>query len=253
MSEYIPIEEAFSHQVSDFLSWPKYDEENALARIDQLKRLEVKAISLGGPHSILGKPILGKGHSGIVIRALYEELEVALKILRTDSDRVSMRREACFLKHANKWNVGPKLYAVSDDFLVMELLIGEYFGEWVANNLDNIEKVAEYILAILDIAWRLDQSGLDHGELTRIRRHYIVTETGPRVIDFESASFERPVSNLTNTVQSLFLNYRFSQLLGKVNPIPDRDSLIAALREYKKNPVIEHYQKILRICNLKQK
>ena len=68
----------------------------------------------------------------------------------------------------------------------MELLVGPYFGEWVRDHLDDKSGVVGNVRAILDIAWRLDQSGLDHGELTRIRRHYIVTEDGPRVIDFES-------------------------------------------------------------------
>ena len=106
------------------------------------------------------------------------------------------------------------------------------------------------VRVILDIAWRLDQSGLDHGELTRIRRHYIVTDDGPRVIDFESASFDRPPSNLTSTVQSLFMSHRFGQVLGRVYPMPDREALIGVLKRYKPEQTEENYRAVLEACNL---
>ena len=250
LNDYISINDVLDHKVREYLCWPQYDEEKVKERIKQLQSLGVEAVSTGGPHRILGTSILGKGHSGIVIKALYEEMDVALKIRRTDSDRSSMHREANFLAHANSWNVGPRLFKSSDDFIVMELLEGEYFGDWVKRNIEDKEAIMQYIRAILDIAWKLDQSGLDHGELTRIKRHYIVTENGPRVIDFESASLERLPRNLTSTVQSLFLNYRFAKLLEKAYPMPDTNELIDALRKYKQNPVIENYKKISEICNL---
>ena len=106
------------------------------------------------------------------------------------------------------------------------------------------------VRAILDIAWHLDQSGLDHGELTSIRRHYIVSDAGPRVIDFESASLDRAPSNLTSTVQSLFLKYRFAELLGRVYPMPDRDGLLDAVRRYKQEPSMINYLGVLDACNL---
>ena len=250
MSEFQPIAEALGHKIGEFLCWPQYDEEEAKQRIKQLKSLGVEAVATGGPHVILGTPILGKGHAGVVVRAFFEGREVALKARRTDAGRKSMEREAGFIAHANKWGVGPRLYGFSMDFIVMELLVGPYFGEWVRDHLDDEAAVVGNVRAILDIAWRLDQAGLDHGELTRIRRHYIVTEGGPRVIDFESASFERPTSNLTSTVQSLFMSHRFGQVLGRVFPMPDRDEVIGVLKRYKREQTEGNYRAVLEACNL---
>ncbi len=250
LSEYIPVKEALQHKIGEFLCWPQFDLETAEQRVTQLISLGVESVAIGGPHRILGTPILGKGHAGAVIRAVYMGEEVALKARRTDTSRSDMRREAGFLEHVNKWDVGPKLFGVSDDFIVMELLVGPYFGDWVKTHLGDPGAVMRNIAAILDIAWRLDQSGLDHGELTRIRRHYIVTVDGPRVIDFESASFNRGASNLTSTIQSLFMKHRFASLLARVYPMPDEERLIEALRRYKAEMNMENYRGLLRVCNV---
>ncbi|MFC1803096.1 hypothetical protein ACFL0D_03915 [Thermoproteota archaeon] len=250
MSEFKPLSEALDHKIGSFLCWPKYDSEIAHERIMQLESIEVESVALGGPHLILGNPVLGKGHAGIVLRAIWQGKEVALKARRTDAGRESMEREAGFLTHVNNWGIGPQLFGFSMDFIVMEKIEGPYFGKWVSDNLHNSEAVMQNIKAILDIAWKLDQSELDHGELTRIRRHYIMTETGPRVIDFESASFNRTPSNVTSTIQSLFMNNRFAQLLSRVYNLPTRAPLLAALRKYKNMPSEENYQKILETCNL---
>ncbi|MFH1179897.1 MAG: serine/threonine protein kinase [Candidatus Bathyarchaeota archaeon] len=250
MSEYWPIDEALGRKIGEFLCWPQYDEETALQRIQQLKTLGVEAVATGGPHEILSTPILGKGHAGVVIRAMFEGREVALKARRTDTSRLGMGREAGFLAHVNRWGVGPRLFGVSEDFLVMELLVGPYYGEWVEAHLFDRGAVIDSVRAVLDTAWRLDQSGLDHGELTRIKRHFIVTVDGPRVIDFESASLDRTPSNLTCTVQSLFMNHRFAEVLRKVYPMPDRGELLVALKRYKRDPVESNYRLVLEACNL---
>jgi len=250
LNKYILLGETLDNKVGEFLCWPQYEEDRAKNRMYQLEKLGVEAVAIGGPHVVLGTPIIGKGHTGVVLRALYHGQEVALKILRTDTNRPSMRREAIFLSHANEYGLGPEMFCFSHDFIVMELLQGEYFGEWVRDNLDNPSIVRAHIREILDISWRLDRSGLDHGELNRIRRHYIVTDEGTRIIDFESSSFERTPSNLTSTVQSLFLNHRFATLLKKVHSIPDKKELIDAVREYKGDFSQEKYDRVLRVCNL---
>jgi len=250
LSEFIPLDGVLGHKIGGFLCWPQFDRELAEKRVEELKKLGVTAIAEGGPHAVLGTPILGKGHVGVVLRALFEGREVALKARRTDGGRLGMGREAEFLRHANQWSLGPRLYAGSEDFLVMELLVGPYYGDWVEANIGDREAVVKSVGVILDIAWRLDQSGLDHGELTRIMRHFIVTRDGPRVIDFESASLTRGVSNLTSTVQSLFMSHRFAELLKRVYPMPKMDELLDALKRYKRDKSEENYRRVLAACNL---
>lgn len=250
MSEFIPLSEVLGNKLGKFLCWPEYNGEIVANRIKQLESLGVESIAAGGPHNIQGIQVLGKGHTGVVLRARWHGREVALKVRRTDADRESMEREAGFLSHVNKWGLGPTLHGFISDFIVMEKLVGQYLGEWVKDNMQNTQKVKKNLRKILNISWCLDQSGLDHGELTRIRRHYIVTDSGPRVIDFESSSFNRSPRNVSSTVQSLFMNYNFSKLLGEVINLPENEKLLKALRKYKHEKCEENYLRILEIINL---
>jgi len=90
LNSFIPLGEALDSNAGRFLCWPVYDREVAEERLFQLKGLNIDSVALGGPHGVLGYPILGKGHVGVVIRATYEGMEVALKCRRTDSDRATM-------------------------------------------------------------------------------------------------------------------------------------------------------------------
>jgi putative serine/threonine protein kinase len=58
--------------------------------------------------------------------------------------------------------------------------------------------------AILEQCLRLDKIGLDHGELSRLDRHIVVSDR-PVMIDFESASTVRKTCNVTAAAQSIFL------------------------------------------------
>ena len=244
MSEFVPLAESKGTRIGGFLCWPVYDEAVFDGRLVQLRELGVESIALGGPHTILTKSILGKGHAGVVIRAMYDGFEVALKCMRTDVNR-PMEYEARILGRVNEAGLGPRLYGFSDDFIVMEKIEGLYFGDWAKENMSKPELIRDYVLRVIDIAYRLDEAGVDHGELTKIRRHYIVTGDGPRVIDFDSGSLGRARHNLTSTVQSLFMHTTFAKTLGKVYPMPDRKELLAVLRRYKENPGKESYLALL--------
>ncbi len=250
MSEFKSLDEALDSKAGKFLCWPVFDQKIAEERRIQLRALGVETVALGGPHSILNNPILGKGHVGVVIRAMYQGMEVALKCRRTDSDRKTMDNEAKILGKANEAGVGPHIYANSKDFIVMEKLVGPYFGDWTRDNIEKTDEIRENVSIIVGIARKLDAARIDHGELTKIRRHFIVTGTGPRVIDFESSSIGRAPQNLTCTVQSLFLHTNFAKVLARAYQVPDRDELLDALRKYKKTPDEESYEGVLRAINL---
>ena len=244
------MDDSLGSKAGRFLCWPVFDLEVAEERVSQLRELGVESVALGGPHGVLGYPILGKGHVGVVIRAMYEGREVALKCRRTDADRTTMDNEARLLRKANEAGVGPEVYTHSRDFIVMEKLVGPYFGDWVRENIDKKDEIRKNVSDIIGIARKLDAVRIDHGELTKIRRHYIVTVDGPRVIDFESSSRGRTPQNLTCTVQSMFLQTNFAKVLAKAYPMPDRVELLKALRRYKKTPNEENYRGVLRAINL---
>ncbi len=176
--------------------------------------------------------------------------EVALKVRRTDSDRESMHREAEMLVLANKAGVGPILHGFSSDFIAMEEITGSYLGEWLNNFRGDPEKLRSVIRVLLEKSRKLDHVGVDHGELTRVKRHFIVTEAGPRIIDFESASIERRMQNVTATAQSIFLNKGFASQLGSHLSLPDLKTLIDVLSTYKQNQTDHNFEKILEVCNL---
>jgi putative serine/threonine protein kinase len=250
LSDFISLDEALDSKVGKFLCWPVFNLETAEERVSQLRGLGVESVALGGPHAVLDYPILGKGHVGVVIRAMYKGREVALKCRRTDADKTTMDNEARLLRKANEAGVGPLVYIYSRDFIVMEKLVGPYFGDWVRENIDKTDEIRKNVFSIIGIARKLDVERIDHGELTKIRRHYIITEDGPRVIDFESSSLGRTPQNITCTVQSMFLQTRFAKVLAQAYPMPDRDELLKALRRYKKNPDEENYREVLRAINL---
>jgi len=250
LSEYIPLEDVIGHDVGRFICWPRYDEDTARRRLGQLKGLGIESIALGGRHRILGYPILGKGHAGVVLKALKGGEEVALKIRRTDSDRESMHREAEMLALANKAGVGPMMHGFSDDSIAMEKIKGHYLGEWMNDFKGDQEELRHVLRGLLEKSRKLDRAGVDHGELTRVKRHFIVTGEGPRIIDFESASTERRMQNVTATAQSIYLNRGFSSKLAPHLTLPDADALIDALSTYKQNQTDENFRKILETCTL---
>jgi len=71
-------------------------------------------------------------------------------------------------------------------------------------------------------------------------KHVIVSSKGACIVDFESASINRRVSNLTSAVQYLFLR---NNNLWHV----DRDMLIDALRVYKHDISRKAFEELLRL------
>jgi putative serine/threonine protein kinase len=250
MTNFIALDKVKNSRISKYLYWPSMDEGNLDSRLSELKKLGVKAIALGGPTQNGKDFILGKGNVGIVLKALYNDTEVALKIRRSDSDRNSMEQEAKYLELANTVKVGPKLFTWSQNFIVMEKLEGIYLRDLIQVKNPDINTVKRYIKEIIDKSRRLDQLGLDHGELVGVRKHYMIINEEPRIIDFESASTTRRTQNVTASVQSFFLSGSFSKDLKSLGLNVERQALLTALRSYKRDQSSENYQRILSVCKL---
>ena len=250
MTEFLPVKDLFDSDIARFLSYPEYDEEIITQRVTELQNLGVSHLGFGGPHKIGKFPILGKGHVGIVLRGMNDGVEVAVKVRRTDADRATMVHEAGMIKIANRVDVGPVLHGFTDNVLVMELISGIYLRDWVQEKDVRSDEVKRALLELLVKARRLDEIGLDHGELTGVRRHFIMASGVPRIIDFESASTNRQVQNMTTTVQSFFLRPGFSKLLNGKMIIPDRSRVIEVSKAYKRDPSDTCFQDLLVVCGL---
>jgi putative serine/threonine protein kinase len=230
------------------LCYPRFEQEELDRRLKELERLGVQALEFTGEKSVFDVPVLGKGCVGIVVVAYTNSGRAALKIRRVDADRKGMTHEGEMLKIANNIGVGPKLLEISENFLLMELIEGTHFPEWI-ESLGEREAQSRVRLVLKDVleqCYRLDEAGLDHGELSNAPKHILVDANDrPFLVDFETASINRRVSNLTSVCQYLFLGSQVAaqvkEKLGKV----DEKELINALRAYKLERTIENFEKLL--------
>ncbi len=245
----VALDRLVEEPYSSVLAYPERTAQEVEARIGELERLGIKQVIFEGSSKIGKLGVLGKGCIGIVVKALLDGSEVALKIRRTDADRATMEREAGFLKIANGAGVGPKLLASSRNFLAIELAGGVKIIDWLKpdRSRDEIVSVARQIL---EQCFRLDGAGLDHGELSNLNKHVLVGER-VTIIDFESASAERRVSNVTSVAQWLFVGGPMAQKVRDILGIGSTDIVIKALRSYKNESIKENFESLLSILGLR--
>lgn len=249
---FISIKEFSREPYSTILGYPKPTTRQINSRIKELEKLKIKSIALTGPTTIGKLEILGKGYVGVVVLAKKNNKKVALKIRRLDSQRNEMKTEAKLLKLVNSVSVGPKLVDFSKNFVVMEYLGGEKIGKWIGalGGKGSVKKLKITLRSILENCYSLDQIGIDHGELSSISKHVIVGETKASLIDFESASTKRKVSNVTSITQAIFIGSGMKKMIKRFYKIPTKEKIIDVLRAYKKNPSRENFENILQVLKL---
>ncbi|MEM3688170.1 MAG: hypothetical protein QXG37_14380, partial [Saccharolobus sp.] len=70
------------------------------------------------------------------------------------------------------------------------------------------------------------------------------------IIDFESSSVSRRVSNLTKIVQYLFIGGPMAKKLMQILGIEDRKMIIESIRNYKREKDLTSYLRLFEILNL---
>ena len=249
----VPLNQLLEEKYGRAICYPKYDIEELKRRLEDLKKLGVVSLAFSGEKSVFGTPVLGKGCVGIVVTAHTANGRAALKIRRLDADRLSMFHEAEMLIKANDLGVGPKFINVTSDLLLMSLVEGTPFFRWV----DTLKgrgtrlRLRRVLRQIVEQCYRLDQGCLDHGELSNAPKHIIVDSNDvPLLLDFETASTDRRVSNVTSVSQYIFLKSKTAKKIKrKLGGIPEKE-LVEGLKAYKKNGMRENFEKILKLCNL---
>ena len=234
---------------ASILCYPRVSDAELQNRLGELREHGVIALEFAGKTSAYNVPVLGKGFVGIVVIAHLDGQRVALKIRRVDADRLGLQHEAQMLAKANSVHVGPKLRGVSKNFLLMQLIDGAVLPEWLDANKEQAH-VRGVLNDVLEQCWRLDTAGLDHGELSKAPKHILVDEQQkPWIVDFETASVNRKVSNVTSVCQFLFTSGNavaraVAEVLGAVN----REEIICALRLYKKERTRENFSRVVQAC-----
>ena len=234
------------------IGYPKASKKQVEQRISQMKKMGISSIYFQGDLKLGKINVLGKGYVGIVLLAKRKNKLVAVKIRRTDSQRKEMKSEAKLLEIANSSKVGPRLITSNKNFIIMEYLNGKKIGEWIKElkGKGSAAKLKSVIRKTLEDCYNLDKIGLDHGELSNISKHVIISKSKATVIDFESASTKRKVSNVTSAAQGIFIGSGISKSIKKIYKIPPKEKMVDALREYKHNPTRENFDKILKILKL---
>lgn len=247
-----PISIFKSEPYSSILGYPRCTKKQIQSRIDELKKLDIKKVSFDGDTAINSIDVLGKGYVGIVVLAKKNSKNVALKMRRTDSPRKRMKEEANLLQIVNQVKVGPKYYSSSKNFLVMEFLDGRKIYDWIDNlkGKNNTSRLKKVLKKVLIDCYNLDTIGLDHGELSTLSKHVIISKNRVSLIDFESSSTNRQVSNVTSATQGIFIGSGIAKNIKKIYKIPSRPSIIKALRVYKKKKTLENFENILDVLKL---
>lgn len=287
----VPIEYLLREPFIHIIKYPYNSNNSALedarARIKEMEALGVKGILLGGKSVIHGLNVLGKGCTSIVVKALldvhssgacrnsssrcndsnvedyhavnYDDNDdaiiVALKMMRSDSGRVSMEREANMLAMANNVGIGPNLISYSSNLLAMELIDGMHMVELIRelesrNNNYHPIRIRSILNDILEQCFILDSIGLDHGELGNMNRHVMISDR-TYIIDFESSSTTRRVANVTSAVNYILFGIGSRVLAGMLNLYTRRDEVISALSRYRLDMNRERFNELLTLLDLK--
>jgi putative serine/threonine protein kinase len=219
------------------------------SRLQELKELGVESVEFSGKGAAFTLPVLGKGYVGVVVVAHVGSEMYALKMQRVDSDRESLEREAELLAKANSVGVGPKLVGATKHLLLMELVDGDLLEKWLEPHL-NPDLARKMLSNILEQCWRLDEIGLDHGELSKAPKHILMDKAdNPFIVDFETASTNRNASNVTSVCQFLFQgNSNVCKAIAEVLGQRDRDKLVRALKRYKIERGRLNFEAILAVC-----
>ncbi|MCW4043991.1 MAG: serine/threonine protein kinase [Candidatus Bathyarchaeota archaeon] len=245
----LPIEKMKEEPYANVLCYPRANETEVQTRIEELRKHGVKKLEFAGGTSVFNVPVLGKGFVGIAVIAHLNGQRVALKIRRVDADRLGLQHEASMLTKANTVNVGPKLISATTNFLLMQLIDGDLLPKWLELHKKK-EPARTVLMDILEQCWRLDATGLDHGELSKAPKHVIIdAKQQPFIIDFETASINRKTANVTAICQYIFAGnssvaHMAAETLGENN----HDAIVEALRTYKHNKNRENFEHLLQIC-----
>jgi putative serine/threonine protein kinase len=247
----VPVEKLSAEPYASVLCFPNPSKNELQRRLQELGNHGVTALEFSGTASVFGVavPVLGRGFVGIVVIAHRQGQRVAVKIRRVDADRADLLHEAAMISIANAVNVAPKLVASSKNFLLTQLIDGSLLSNRLKTQTDEAS-VKRVLREVLEQCFRLDQVGLDHGELSKAPKHLIVDKAEKVfIVDFETSSVERRVANVTSVCQYLFAgNSSVSKILAEIFGERNRFNFIDVLKAYKKNKNRETLEGLLEFC-----
>jgi len=229
------------------LTYPRISLRTAMSRTKQLERMGVTSLVFEGRAKVGRLGILGVGTVGIVVKAVQAGELYALKIRRTDANRKDMEREVSITRTVNRLGIGPEIYAHSKDFVLMRFLEYQELEEWLKGlkGPGTRQTVREAVHQILNQCRKLDLMGIEHGQLSNLRKHAVITDGKPWIIDFESAGMGRRVKNVTSAAQYLLIGGKVSPRVRRILGMRDKAATLRVLSEYSHGPSDYLYSKLL--------
>ena len=229
------------------LTYPRISLRDAKSRVRQLESLGVEELVFEGRARIGRLGILGVGTIGVVVGARAGGELFALKVRRTDANRPDMEEEVRITRMANRVGIGPLIHGHTRDMILMQLLESVELAEWLKGTHGDGTRaqVRALVHALLNQCRTLDIMGIDHGQLSNLRKHAVVAEGRPWIIDFESAGTQRKPRNVTTAAQYHFVGGAIAPAMRRALGVRDTDAVKKLLGDYKQDLSDYSYSKVL--------
>ena len=141
-----------------------------------------------------------KGNRGIVTISEEKGIKVATKEKNPNSTAIArIEIESIFLKKLNKHHIGPKIISFKDDKLKMEYIDGILFEDYIPNS--NKPKIMSILKEIINQAYKMDILGISKEEMHNPKKHIIIRDDLPVMIDFERSHHTERPKNITQLIE----------------------------------------------------
>lgn len=233
------LDNLHENPIIEILSYPNNSYEITKNRLISLEKMGVCKIFFIGRLKIRKLNILGKGTNSIVLKTMTKRGVSAVKIMRPDSNRDTFYHEVDMLRIANKLNIGPKVMNFTKDIILMEYISGDTISETLMKEIERpgnkgTKNLMQIFRNVFDQCLKLDREGLDHGEINRPDKHIIINNKMEiKILDFESSSINRRVTNVTSIGHFLFIGGPLSSIICERFLIYDKEFLFQVFTNYK--------------------
>jgi predicted Ser/Thr protein kinase len=182
---------------------------------------------------------LAKGKRGIVSLIRWKGKSAVVKRVNPASQATgTLEKEARWLAFANEHGIGPELYAVRPDSIVMEYIEGELILDFFKTH--PAADIRTVILRALAQCRTLDTLSVNKKELTNPYKHVIIRSAShpdkrgfdPVMIDFERCQKTEKPKNVTQFLQFLSSGIAKHALGGKLQFSQELTQALA--RKYKR-------------------
>ncbi len=182
-----------------------------------------------------------RGKRSIIYKAVFEGNECIIKVEKQDIGAMNrIANEKSWLEKLNHFSIGPKLFGYGEDFLIMELIDGKKFIDWLPDA--DTEEIKLIVIELLRQCRKLDCLNVNKEEMHNPFKHIIIRKNKPVMIDFERCHNTLKPKNVTQ-----FFQYLTSKRLEGIFQEKglNFEKAVIELKEYKSSYSEESFAKLL--------